>query len=89
MQQNASASEQLASTAEELSAQSEGLQANVGFFRTNDDGGPKVPALPRQGRPRSASAAILAARRKPAPAKITLDLGPGLGDETDREFEKY
>jgi len=89
VQQYAAASEQLSSTAEELSAQAEGLQSSIGFFRTNGEDRSHIATPSRRAKPKPGQIEAQAFRRKAAPAKISLDLGLGLGDEADREFEKY
>jgi methyl-accepting chemotaxis protein len=89
VQQNSAASEELASTAEELSAQAEGLQSNIGFFRTNEERSSRVQPLARQARQKPVGIEAKEGKRRPATAKISLDMGPAAGDEADRDFEKY
>jgi methyl-accepting chemotaxis protein len=72
-QQNSSASEEMSATSQELAAQSEQLQANISYFRTDQQGG-GAPAVGRTSAPRRAAASAhtpvvhLAARRPTASA---------------------
>ncbi len=63
IQQNASASEEMASTAEELSSQSEQLQSTIAFFRVDGREAPRrAPA--RQAKPGFSEQARLAGAGK-------------------------
>ncbi len=98
IQQNASASEEMASTAEELSSQAEVLQSTIGFFRL-DNGG--TGAIRKPETLRSASNPGV----KPSASLVTssvshldravrsggphIELGAGTARADDRDFVGY
>jgi hypothetical protein len=45
--------------------------------------------LARQARQKPVGIEAKEGKRRPATAKISLDMGPAAGDEADRDFEKY
>ncbi len=74
VQQNASASEEMASTAEELSAQSVQLQETMRFFKVRQAGRTRRPALPAPARKGLVKPKALA---------------QGLDSEGDDDFERF
>jgi methyl-accepting chemotaxis protein len=96
IQQNASASEEMASTTEELTAQSEQLVGALSFFKTGDEDG----AHERRVTTAKAARATQAKPARPSghgavtSAKAAAKSGVNLRlndkhDELDAEFERY
>jgi methyl-accepting chemotaxis protein len=93
IQQNASAAEEMASTTEQLTGQSEKLLSALGFFRTSY-------TLAHAGRKESIQPASLArlqdvitpsaaaASKKPSKGGVALKMRE-MGDQIDKEFERY
>jgi methyl-accepting chemotaxis protein len=103
IQQNASASEEMASTAEELTAQSERLQEMVAFFRielghegkealnaTKNSGGPAAALQGKDKKEENPSSGDKKSSVGAAGSKgVRLKMGGTDGDETDEDFERY
>jgi methyl-accepting chemotaxis protein len=94
IQQNASASEEMASTTEELTGQSEQLVSALAFFQTGgEDEAPRrggKPPRPHAGPARAAKPAAhaVAGGKASAGGGVKLRLSDKR-DETDGEFERY
>jgi methyl-accepting chemotaxis protein len=97
IQQNASASEELAATSEELSAQSNVLQETISFFKVEEGGTSKRANVASKPLQKAKVAHIATGGAKPARAiggeikkkGVALDMGQGGKDEEDSEFERY
>ncbi len=102
IQQNASASEEMASTSEELNSQAEQMQETVAFFRVDGGSGPvRGKALPSEtqtakGQPLAIGHSSSKTGKKPGePAKaaarrtgVELNMNDS-GDRLDEEFERF
>ena len=95
IQQNASASEEMASTTEELTGQSDQLVSALGFFHTGDEGnvrkggrkGRHRPRIPPQART-AVPAVHPAAMGGKSAGGVNLRL-KDKHDELDGEFERF
>jgi len=99
IQQNASASEEMASTTEELTGQSDQLVSALAFFHTGDEEGDRQrrPASVKPGKPAPAVPSrtakpnghgVSAAARPQARGGVNLRLNDK-HDDLDGEFERY
>jgi methyl-accepting chemotaxis protein len=94
IQQNASASEEMAATTEELTGQSDQLVSALSFFHTGDEGGGRArkPAPAQSARPAQAAPAKAAKPNGQAGAKAGGGVNLRLKDkhdDHDAEFERY
>jgi methyl-accepting chemotaxis protein len=97
IQQNASASEEMAATTEELSGQADQLIHALGFFKTREDATVRLARPATSKTPRSAESNPVTTHRAEghrAPADRGKTAGFALkmkekGGSTDKEFERY
>jgi len=99
IQQNASASEEMAATTEELTSQSEQLVGALAFFHTGDSGHTAPPRAqrqnrhgtlmrPRASRQRRTPSGPLAKKAAAAGGGVSLKL-KDKSDDLDKEFERF
>jgi methyl-accepting chemotaxis protein len=90
IQQNASASEEMAATAQVLSGQADVLQSAVGFFKLDNQRPLDTPPPKRTPQPKahtaSASLAHMSHALHSGGAKIQLTSGAAGPDSRDKEF---
>jgi methyl-accepting chemotaxis protein len=86
VQQNASASEEIAATSDTLAGQSQLLLETISYFKV-EDGARRSPVAPTAALPSGPSAAPRSAPKKTKPTGgVALDMG---ADEDDDEFERF